>query len=125
MTPLGFVVGALAVWRLTHLFTEEDGPGRLFARLRAALAPGGFWSSLLSCFYCFSLWVALPFAWAASDERWARRIVGWLAMSGAACLLQCVSSKPVPPALFYEGEKEESHELLRRSAERNDASGDT
>lgn len=124
MTPLGFVVVTLAVWRVTHLFTEEDGPGRAFARLREALARSEFWSSLLGCFYCFSLWVALPFAWFASDEPWSKRIISWLAVSGAACLLERVSSRPAPPAVFYEGEQEKNHELLRRSANRDDASGD-
>ena len=124
MTPLGFVVVTLAVWRVTHLFSEEDGPGRLFARLRAASAPHGFWASLLGCFYCFSLWVALPFAWAASDDSWGWRIINWLGVSGAACLLQRLSHRPVPPALFYEGDKEESHELLRRTTYRDNAADD-
>ena len=57
-----FIVFALAVWRVTHLLAAEDGPGGVLSRLRAA-AGGGFWESLLGCFYCLSLWVALPFAW--------------------------------------------------------------
>jgi hypothetical protein len=124
MTPLGFVMVTLAVWRVTHLFAEEDGPGRLFARLRALGAPNGFWASLFGCFYCFSLWVALPFAWLASEEPWGRRLIAWLAVSGAACLLQRLSYRPEPPALFYEGDQEEHHELLRRSADRDDATGE-
>ena len=116
MTLFGFVLATLAVWRVTHLLVEEDGPGRVFARLRAAVTPDGFWASLLGCFYCLSLWVALPFAWGLSDD-WGQRIIVWLALSGAACLLERLGHKPAPPALFYEGNKEESHhELLRRSA---------
>ena len=115
-TALGFVVVTLAVWRVTHLLVEENGPGHVFARLRAAAGTSGFWASLLGCFYCLSLWVALPLSWGLSDD-WGQRIIVWLALSGASCLIERVLPKPVPPALFYEGDKEESHhELLRRSA---------
>jgi len=124
MTPLGFVLVTLAVWRVTHLFAEEDGPGRLFSRLRESTAPNGFWASLLGCFYCFSLWLALPVTWAASDQPWGWRLITGLAVSGGACLLQRLSDRPTPPAVFYEGDKEEDHELLRRSAQRHDASGE-
>jgi hypothetical protein len=122
LSVLGFVLFALAVWRVTHLLAEEDGPGRIFARLRAA-AGDGIWGSLLGCFYCLSLWVALPFAFGLSAQ-WSERLIVWLALSGAACLLERVGQQAVPPALYWEGEKEESHAVLRRSAPRNDSPGD-
>lgn len=54
------LIGALAVWRLTHLLYGEDGPWNLLARLRYFVGQG-FWGNLMDCFYCLSLWIALPF----------------------------------------------------------------
>lgn len=87
MIPLErFVLGALGVWRITHLLNAEDGPGALVARLRRALGTG-FWGELLDCFYCLSLWVAAPFAWGLA-VGWEERLRLWLALSGAASLLE-------------------------------------
>src|SRR5450755_2477490 len=113
-----FIVFALAVWRVTHLLAAEDGPGGLLSRLRLA-AGRGFWGSLLDCFYCLSLWVALPFAWVLA-AGWGERAALWLALSGAACLAERIGARPDPPAVFFEGEEDDSHALLRRSAQRND-----
>lgn len=44
----------LATWRLTSLLVQEDGPARLFARLRAFSTFGG----VLECVWCCSVWVA-------------------------------------------------------------------
>jgi hypothetical protein len=120
----GFMVVALAVWRVTHLRFAEDGPWRVLARLRAA-TQGGFWVDVFGCFYCLSLWVAAPFAFALSLDGWTWRAVSWLALSGAACLLERLGQPSAAPAIFYEGDKEESHELLRRSTPRDNPSGDT
>lgn len=113
-----FIVFALAVWRVTHLLAAEDGPGGVLSRLRAA-AGGGFWESLLGCFYCLSLWVALPFAWLLG-AGWGERAMLWLALSGAACLAERIGARADPPAVYFEGEEEDSHDLLRQSAQRND-----
>jgi hypothetical protein len=118
LSLIWFVVFALAVWRVTHLLAEEDGPGRIFTRLRVAAADG-FWNSLLGCFYCLSLWVALPFAFGLGTD-WKERLILWLALSAAACLLERTGQQAVPPAVYCEGE-EGSHALLRRSAPRNDS----
>ena len=113
-----FVVATLAVWRATHLLAVEDGPGGLAARLRAALG-GGFWASLLACFYCLSLWIALPFALALGEGA-IKSIVLWLGLSGGACLLERIGERELPRPIFYEGDDtEEHHDLLRRSASGN------
>jgi len=121
LSLVGFVLFALAVWRVTHLLAEEDGPGRIFNRLRAA-AGEGFWKSLFGCFYCLSLWVALPFAFGLSTQ-WGERLIVWLALSGAASLLERLGQPPVAPAVYWEGEKEESNALLRRPEPGNDPPG--
>ena len=55
------VVGILAVWRITHMLSAEDGPWNLVVWMRRK-AGSGFLGSLLDCFYCLSLWIAVPFA---------------------------------------------------------------
>ena len=86
LSVLGFVLCTLAVWRVTYLLAKEDGPGRIFARLRGA-AGDGFWRSLLGCFYCLSLWPSALFAPLVS-HGWIEFVLVWLATSGAACLLE-------------------------------------
>jgi hypothetical protein len=78
--------GILATWRLTHLIVEEDGPWSLVARLRR-LAGSGILGQLMDCFYCVSLWVAMPIAVTVADG-WLIRAVLWLALSGGAILLE-------------------------------------
>jgi hypothetical protein len=81
-----FSLSALAVWRATHLLAEEDGPWDMIASLRAWLG-SGMLGRLMDCFYCLSLWIALPFAVLTSNS-WLGIAVHWLALSGAACLLE-------------------------------------
>jgi hypothetical protein len=89
------LVAVLAVWRVTHLFWGEDGPFDLFVRLRR-LAGESVGGRLLDCFYCLSLWVAVPMAlWL--ETGWLERAVVWLGIAGGAVLLQRVTT-PRPPA---------------------------
>lgn len=85
--PAGrFVLAALATWRVTHLLVEEDGPADIVVRLRRRA--GSSWAGdLLDCFYCLSIWVAAPFS-AGLVRRHRMDPVSWLAVSGAACLLE-------------------------------------
>lgn len=82
----GFVLGVLAVWRVTHLLNAEDGPADMFVRLRR-LAGEGSWGDLLDCFYCLSLWIAAPVAFLLA-RGWLEGILLWLALSGGACLIE-------------------------------------
>lgn len=81
-----FAVASLATWRLTHLLAEEDGPAELVVRARARLGPE--WAGeLMDCFYCLSVWVAAPLA--PTVARRPREVpLAWLALSGAACLIE-------------------------------------
>lgn len=92
----GLLVVWLAVWRITHLLWGEDGPGDIFVRLRK-LAGQGFFGSLLDCFYCLSLWIAIPFAWWLGAAWW-ERVVLWFAISGGAILLERVTAEKPPAA---------------------------
>ena len=86
-----FVASVLAVWRITHLLGKEDGPFDVIFLLRKK-AGSGFWGSLLDCFYCLSIWIALPFGiWLGAN--WLEKILIWLALSGGACLLEQATIK--------------------------------
>lgn len=86
-----FCLCALAVWRIAHLITREDGPFDFVFHLRR-IAGSGFWGKLLDCFYCASLWIAFPFACFLSAHI-TSRVVVWLALSGAASILLKLSER--------------------------------
>lgn len=97
LDPVLFGVGALGVWRLSHLLHAEDGPLDLFRSLRRA-AGRGVLGRMLGCFYCVSLWVAIPFALLVA-EGWPARVLAWPALSGAAILTHRLLN---PPASWVE-----------------------
>ncbi|HVG08853.1 MAG TPA: DUF1360 domain-containing protein [Thermoanaerobaculia bacterium] len=106
------IVGALCVWRITHLLSAEDGPGDVLVRLRRSTG-NGFWGRLLDCFYCLSLWVAVPLALLLA-EGWREGFLSWLAFSAGAILLERATGPVIPPAPYFEDE-EDDHELLRQA----------
>ncbi|MBO9617778.1 MAG: hypothetical protein J7539_01975 [Niabella sp.] len=94
---LHLTLSILAVWRITHLLAKEDGPFDWVYRLRVKMG-NGFWGHLLDCFYCLSIWVSLPFGiWLGHDVP--EQFLYWIALSGAACLLEqgTTNSKNKPP----------------------------
>jgi hypothetical protein len=104
-----FLMGALAVWRVTHLLHAEDGPWQLIVRLRC-VAGTGFWAELLDCFYCLSLWIAAPVA-VLLGASWKERLLIWPALSAAAILLERVTTRQPPAPPPYIEEQENSHVL--------------
>ena len=109
-----FVVGTFAVWRVTHLFNAEDGPANIFLKLRNSVRDSWL-RTLFDCFYCLSLWIAVPFAFVISNTV-AERILTWLALSGAACLIENWSKKMNEnrSPIYWEEEKENDDDLLRK-----------
>lgn len=103
------VLGVLATWRVAHLLQVEEGPWHLLARTRKALAP--WLGGVLACFYCFSVWIALPGA-LLLGHTWTERLWLWPALSAGAILLERLI---VPPTPWYSEDppKEDPHELLR------------
>jgi Protein of unknown function (DUF1360) len=88
-----FAVATFATWRVAHLIAHEDGPGEVIVRLRARAGDARL-GSLLDCFFCLSIWVAAPLALATVRRR--RDVIStWLALSGAACLLERATNEPV------------------------------
>ena len=111
-------LGILAVWRITHLFTAEDGPGEVLARLRR-LAGDGFWGRLLDCFYCLSLWAAAPVAWqlvgtvpggdGGGGGGWGFAVLLWLSLSAGAVLIERLTSALTGGAVPMPIDHEVSH----------------
>jgi hypothetical protein len=104
MTTLKIAIAALAVWRLTHLVNVEDGPLRVFDRVRAGMRRIAL-GELVDCFFCLSLWMAAPFAlWLGAD--WPERTALWLALSAAAIvvnrLIEGRAESAPQAALYYE-----------------------
>ena len=115
-----FALAVLAAWRLTHLLANEDGPGAVIVRLRARLGHGG-WGKLMDCFFCMSMWIAIPLAFFVAPQ-FPAVIVAWLAISGGACLLERIGQPGVtlsrlPETDLYEAQLDErggeEHALLR------------
>jgi hypothetical protein len=105
-----FVLAVLATWRITHLLAHEDGPADLIVKLRAALG-NSLAGALRDCFKCLSLWIAAPAALfvAHTPLDW---LFAWLALSGAACLLQRLVPEPAETQPFPQAsEGEVSHVL--------------
>lgn len=100
-----FLVGALATWRVTHLLVAEDGPGDVVVRLRRRA--GDSWvGSAMDCFYCLSVWTAAPVA-AAVARRPREAPLVWLALSGAACLLEQATTEKGDLDVLWEQAQEE------------------
>ncbi|MBW8875771.1 MAG: hypothetical protein JF614_12470 [Acidobacteria bacterium] len=111
--PFKFALGVLCVWRITHLLAAEDGPGDILVRFRRSLGDG-FWGTLLDCFYCLSLWIAIPVALLIGQD-WSTRCLLWFALSAAAILIERITPRlAASPATFVE-DKEVSDELLRKT----------
>ena len=101
----GLILGSLVVWRVTHLLHAESGPWDILERLRESMN-GRFWSSLFTCFYCLSLWIAIPVVFLLAGP-WKERLLLWPALSAAAILLERLSAPPAQvaaPAYFEESE---------------------
>lgn len=115
-------LGVLSVWRVTHLLNAEDGPWNLVARLRRR-AGTGFWADLLDCFYCLSVWVAVPLAYFIG-RLWPERLLLWLALSGGAILLERLApDRTAAPAYYsdYSEDKEIPNVLRQDSTTISDA----
>jgi hypothetical protein len=115
---LRFAVAGLAVWRVTHLLACEDGPADVIAKLRAR-AGGGQLGEFMDCFGCLSIWVAAPFALVAA-RRPSDRVVSWLALSGAACLAERITTGREEIVDLSPESGGQHHGLLQPEASGND-----
>ena len=108
------LVGAMAVWRITHLLHAEDGPWDALARLRRLAGQGAF-GKMLDCFYCSSVWVALPISLALGSSL-KERVLLWPALSGAAILLERAVTRPQQTAAWAVWQDESDHRISKGEA---------
>lgn len=81
-----FALSSLAVYRLSRMITDEEGPFALFTKLRELAKPDTWLGRGLECIMCVSVWVALPVAlWIDWSLRWW---LTWLALSGVTVLIR-------------------------------------
>lgn len=124
VATISFILAVLATWRLTHLLSKEDGPGDIVFRFRLWLGEG-FWGKLMDCFKCLSLWVAAPMAFYVTRQP-VELLFVWLAISGAACLLERVGQESTviqSISDFQNGEVQ--YELLRPETTSDQERGNT
>ena len=98
-------LAVLATWRVTHLLASEDGPADIIVRFRLLLGQS-LAGKLMDCFNCLSLWIAAPSALFVT-RQFTDWLLVWLAVSGAACLLDRLCREPVarePVSQFSEGD---------------------
>jgi hypothetical protein len=98
------MIAVLATWRVTHLLAKEDGPVDMLVRLRRRLGRS-LAGRLMDCFNCLSFWIAAPFALFVCRDP-LERLLAWLALSGAACLLERTEREPLVIRQLDEPEKE-------------------
>jgi Protein of unknown function (DUF1360) len=106
LNTLGFwpacALCVLACWRLTHLLAHEDGPGNWVLRLRTRLGNSAL-GRAMDCFYCLSLWVAMPLALVTALDLLSWALTS-LALSGAACLLERATARAPFAVQPHEGD---------------------
>ncbi len=115
---MGFYVltlGILSVWRVTHLLYGEDGPADLFVRFRR-LAGRSIVGQLLDCFYCLSVWIAVPFAlWLGGT--WQERVLLVPALSAGAIVIERLTASDRHEVTAYVEDPEVSDVLLSGEAQ--------
>lgn len=81
-----FVLSSLAVYRLSRMITDEEGPFTVFTKLRGLAKPDSWIGRGLECIMCVSVWVALPIAlWIDYQGEWA---LTWLALSAVTVIIR-------------------------------------
>ena len=108
-TMFRFLLAALATWRLAFLLAREDGPWRIFGRLRNRLDPG-LLSQLFGCVKCVGMWVSIPFVFFVRGD-WVELVIIWLALAGVTALIDEWTRPP------FEWQETKGDELLRRESD--------
>lgn len=99
------LIGCFAVYRLALLLHLEAGPFGVFEKWRSWLENNTWqWNptvdgallravrELFECYWCLSLWLALPVAALLFWGDWRLAILAWLGLSGGAILIKEVSN---------------------------------
>lgn len=67
-----FLLSSVAVWRLAYMLQDETGPWRIFEKIREHINNSNKPTLIegFQCFYCLSVWVAIPFAIYLAADIW-------------------------------------------------------
>lgn len=89
--PFLFIIIALAVYRLSRLISDEEGPWGIFNKIRALPPEQSNLRRGIECIMCVSVWVALPVAISLGvmgfvDLRFTPFV--WLALSAVTVLIR-------------------------------------
>jgi hypothetical protein len=84
-------LAALAVYRLSRMISDEEGPFAVFTKLRG-LAKSDTWIGRgLECILCVSVWVSLPATILITVlgyiDQWLWPLT-WLALSGVTVIIR-------------------------------------
>lgn len=86
MALMTFTLAALAVYRLSRMLTDEEGPFMVFTKVRGLARPDTWIGRGLECILCMSVWVALAAA-LYIDPTWTLPLT-WLALSSVTVLIR-------------------------------------
>lgn len=87
------IMSMLAIWRAVRMLQDEEGPFAIFSRLQAWVYSqpdviGGVYRAF-TCFYCLSMWIAIPFA-IYLTSNFANFIIYWLGLSAGAIIIDAL-----------------------------------
>lgn len=83
---LTFLIAGLAVYRVSRMIADEEGPFMVFSKLRGLARPDTWVARGLECIMCVSVWVALPIA-LVIDWTWTAPLT-WLALSAVTVIIR-------------------------------------
>lgn len=81
-----YIIILLALWRITHLISYEDGPSNMFLKLREKAGKP------FDCFYCLSIWIGFLCSLYFSQSI-EEIILFSTSLSGGAILLEKLTNK--------------------------------
>lgn len=89
----------LAVYRVAHLTTMEDGPARIFTHIREAVFKKWGWDSWQAegarCVLCQSVWYAFAAAWMLQPENIFQLGLYWLSIAAGVLVLHRFTYKGI------------------------------
>ncbi len=88
-----FIISCLAVWRLTSLLAEEEGPWDLLIKFRFRITGKLLGLKGASCVWCMSIYISSVFAALACTFEgvpWSEFPVWWFGLSGGAIMIHTI-----------------------------------
>lgn len=77
-------MASLAVYRVSRMIADEEGPFSAFTWLRGRFPSNTWIGRGLECILCVSFWVALPFALLLKEDR----LLAWPALSAVTVIIR-------------------------------------